>query len=90
MTSCARRGLRTEWPTLQEVRSGTFLMVDRSMRLAWVQFMHLVVKYSVLKIGAPALIHSRCSNCTNNAKRHKLQRRRRDGMIHSKIAALGD
>lgn len=50
------QGSKTERLTLQEVRSGTFLMVDRSMRLAWVQYMHLVVKYSVLRIGLPALI----------------------------------
>lgn len=43
--------------TRHDVRSGTFLMVDMSMRLAWVQYMHLVVKYSVLRTGLPALSH---------------------------------
>ena len=54
--------------TLQEVRSGTFLMVDKSMRLAWVQYMHLVVKYSVLRIGLPALIQGHL-NCTDGITR---------------------
>lgn len=48
---------QAKWLTLQEVRSGTFLIVDMSMRLAWGQYMHLAVKYSVLRIGLPALIH---------------------------------
>ena len=42
---------------MQEVRSGTFLMVDIFIISAWVQYMHLAVKYSVLRMGLPALIH---------------------------------
>jgi len=48
------------WLTLQEVRSGTFLIVDMFIASAWKQYMHLAVKYSVLRIGLPALIHGHC------------------------------
>ena len=43
--------------TLQKVRSGTFLIVDIFIISDWVQYMHLAVKYSVLRTGLPALIH---------------------------------
>lgn len=49
------------------MRSGTFLIVDRFIRLAWVQYMHLVVKYSVLRMGFPALIHGHYT-CTTSRK----------------------
>ena len=55
VSSAHDRG-QPELLTMQDVRSGTFLMVDMSMRFAWVQYMHLVVKYSVLRIGLPTLI----------------------------------
>lgn len=39
------------------LRYGTFLLVDVSIRLTWMQYMYLVVKYAVLRNGWPVLIH---------------------------------